>query len=144
MSFFNALIHMIKLSKLTDYSVVILAEMARGEKALMTASGLAVASNLPEPTVAKVLKMLAKGAVISSVRGASGGYVLDKSPDEISIAMVITALEGPVVLTACVDKGGEGCCHEKTCSVKGKWDPVNAAMRTALENVTLAQMMRNL
>lgn len=131
---------MIKLSKLTDYSVVILAEMARGQGALMTASGLAVASNLPEPTVAKVLKLLARGAVISSVRGANGGYVLSKRPEEISVAAVITALEGPVMLTDCVTSGG-GCCHEKTCAVKGQWDPVNEAMRLALENVTLAQMM---
>lgn len=135
---------MIKLSKLTDYSVVILAEMAREHRALMTAAGLAARSNLPEPTVAKVLKLLARGAVISSVRGANGGYVLERRPDDISIAMVITALEGPVVLTACVEKDGEGCCHEKTCAVKGKWDPVNAAMKSALENVTLAQMMRSL
>lgn len=131
---------MIKLSKLTDYSVVILAEMAQGQGGLMTASGLAAASNLPEPTVAKVLKLLARGAVISSVRGANGGYVLERRPEEISIATVITALEGPVVLTECVSSGG-GCCHEKTCSVKGQWDPVNEAMRAALENVSLAQMM---
>ncbi len=131
---------MIKLSKLTDYSIVILAEMSRGEGALMTASGLATLSNLPEPTVAKVLKMLARGTVISSVRGASGGYVLSKRPEDISIASVITALEGPVLLTACVENGG-GCCHEKTCAVKGQWDPVNEAMKTALENVSLAQMI---
>lgn len=131
---------MIKLSKLTDYSVVILAEMARGQGALMTASGLAVASNLPEPTVAKVLKLLARGSVIASVRGANGGYVLERTPEDISIASVITALEGPVVLTDCVTSGG-GCCHEKTCAVKGQWDPVNEAMRVALENVTLAQMI---
>lgn len=131
---------MIKLSKMTDYSVVILAEMARGQGALMTASGLAVASSLPEPTVAKVLKLLARGAVISSVRGANGGYMLERRPEEISIAAVITALEGPVVLAACVEEGG-GCSHEKTCSVRGLWDPVNEAMRAALENVTLAQMM---
>lgn len=131
---------MIKLSKLTDYSVVILAAMAQGHGALMTASGLATASSLPEPTVAKVLKLLARGAVISSVRGANGGYVLERAPEEISIASVIVALEGPVVLTECVGSGG-ACCHEKTCSVRGQWDPVNEAMRIALENVSLAQMI---
>jgi Rrf2 family protein len=86
------------------------------------------------------LKLLARGSVIASVRGANGGYVLERTPEDISIASVITALEGPVVLTDCVTSGG-GCCHEKTCAVKGQWDPVNEAMRVALENVTLAQMM---
>lgn len=106
----------------------------------MTASGLAVQSGLPEPTVAKVLKLLARAEVISSIRGASGGYLLARKPEEVSIASVITALEGPVILTDCVSSGG-GCCHEKKCAVKGQWDPVNEAMRQALENVTLAQMI---
>lgn len=133
---------MIKLSKLTDYSVVVLAEMARGQGSLMTASGLAVQVGLPEPTVAKVLKLLARGTVINSVRGANGGYLLAKNPDEISIAAVITAVEGPVVLTDCVGHSDHDCCtHAASCSVRGQWDPVNAAMRQALENVTLAQMM---
>lgn len=133
---------MIKLSKLTDYSVVILAEMARGD-GLMTAAGLADKSGLPEPTVAKVLKLLARGAVVVSVRGASGGYRLERNPAEISIASVIAALEGPVMLTACAEHSGGACCdHQHRCAMKGQWDPVNAAMREALEAVSLAQMMR--
>lgn len=132
---------MIKLSKLTDYAVVILGEMARDHGALMTSVTLSARTQLPEPTVAKVLKLLTKGEVITSTRGVNGGYLLEKSPDHITVASVITALDGPVALTACVE-GGEGCCsyHEK-CPMKGKWNPVNIAMREALERVTLTQMM---
>lgn len=132
---------MIKLSKLTDYAVVILAEMARDQGTLVTAVSLAARTQLPEPTVAKVLKLLTKGEVILSTRGVNGGYVLNKSPDHITVASVITALDGPVALTACVD-GGEDCCsyHDK-CPMKGKWNPVNIAMREALERVTLSEMI---
>ena len=134
---------MIKLSKLTDYAVVVLAEMARPGAAACqrTAADLADSTSLPEPTVAKVLKLLAKGNIITSIRGVNGGYRLDQRPEEMSIATIIAAMDGPIALTACVD-GGEGCCaYEENCAVKKKWDPVNAAMKNALENVTLAQMM---
>jgi FeS assembly SUF system regulator len=132
---------MIKLSKLTDYAVVILAEMALGQGRLLTASGISERTTLPEPTVAKVLNLLAKGNVVVSTRGASGGYQLTHAPDQISIATVVIALEGPVELTACVE-GGEGCCnHSGGCPIKGKWNPINLAMKNALEQVTLAQMI---
>lgn len=132
---------MIKLSKMTDYAVVILAEMARGKGALMTASSLSAQTGLPEPTVSKVLKLLVKGDVIVSTRGVNGGYTLEKAPDSVTIAAVITALDGPVALTACVEGSEECCSLEHKCPLKGQWNPVNAAMKAALENVTLAQMI---
>lgn len=132
---------MIKLSKLTDYAVVILAEMAGSDAPLQTASGLSEKTGLPEPTVAKVLKLLAKGALITSSRGVNGGYKLAADPSAISMASVIVALEGPVLLTSCVDGNHDGCTHAESCALKGKWDPVNLAMQKALEDVTLAQMI---
>ncbi len=132
---------MIKLSKLTDYAVVVLADMAKDPGRQRTAADLAVTTTLPEPTVAKVLKLLAKGGVVMSIRGVNGGYRLDKAPTDLTMASVISAMDGPIALTACAD-GGEGCCtYEHTCAVKKKWAPVNAAMRAALENVTLAEMI---
>jgi FeS assembly SUF system regulator len=132
---------LIKLSKMTDYAVVILGGMAGANGAQMTASSLSEKTGLPEPTVAKILKLLAKGKLVESARGINGGYRLVQKPERISMADVIAALEGPVALTACVDGGDECCSIAGNCSMKGKWNPVNAAMQQALANVTLAQMM---
>ena len=132
---------MIKLSKLTDYAVIVLAQMAQDDSCLQTATGISVKTKLPEPTVAKVLKLLAKGGVISSCRGVNGGYQLSCPPDSITMASVIIALEGPVLLTSCVEGKDDCCSHSANCSMKGKWNPVNDAMTQALENVTLTQMI---
>jgi FeS assembly SUF system regulator len=132
---------LIKLSKLTDYAVVILAEMAKGQGVLQTAVGLSIKTGLPEPTVAKVLKLMAKGKVIISTRGVNGGYILSQSPKDISMADVIVAVDGPVQLASCVDDADEPCSYATKCTIKGKWNPVNDAMKIALENITLAQMM---
>jgi Rrf2 family protein len=115
--------------------------MAQGQGLLHTATSLSAKTNLPEPTVAKVLKLLTRGGLIVSARGVNGGYRLTKAAEEISLASVIQALEGPVQLTACVEGNDKECLHAVNCTMKGKWDPVNAAMRKALEDVTLAQMM---
>ena len=132
---------MIKLSKLTDYAIVILAEMAVEPGRLMTAAGLSQKTSLPEPTVSKVLKLLTKGEVVRSTRGVNGGYSFEHDPAKVSIASVIIALDGPVSLTACAD-GNTGCCdYETNCRIKTQWNPVNIAMRNALEDVSLLQMI---
>ena len=95
---------------------------------------------MPAPTVAKVLKALAKEGVLASQRGVRGGYRLARPADRISMLEVIRALEGPVSLTACVD-GAEGDCDvEQLCPVRGNWDRVNTAIRGALADVTLEDM----
>ena len=132
---------MIKLSKMTDYAVVLLADMAGREGTLMSAAGLAEITKLPEPTVSKVLKLLAKHDIVTSTRGINGGYSLSKTPEQINMAHVITALDGPIALTACVDQSTECCERADHCAMKGQWNPVNQAMHSALANISLAQMM---
>ena len=133
---------MIKLSRLTDYAVVILAAMARRDDDMTSASSLSAATSLPEPTVSKVLKMLAKDGIITSSRGANGGYALNRPPEQVMISDVIAAIEGPIALTACVEGSHESCAIEKSCMLRGRWNVVNAAIQTALDNVTLADMLR--
>ncbi len=131
---------MLKLNRITDYAVVALSMMAREPDKMVTAQQLASETAVPLPTVAKVLKELAQGGVLTSHRGASGGYVLARLPDEITVLEIIRALEGPVSLTACVD-GTEGNCEVETlCPMRGNWDKVNAAIRAALASVTLKDM----
>lgn len=127
---------------MTDYAVVILAEMASHEGALLSATGLSEKTSLPEPTVSKILKLLTKKEIVSSKRGINGGYSLIKEPANINMAEVITALDGPIALTACVAESEQCCSHEVNCKIRGQWNPVNVAMQQALEKVTLAQMMK--
>ena len=134
---------MIKLSRLTDYAVVVLAEMARASGELMAASTLATKTGIPEPTVSKVLKTMSRNGLISSVRGVSGGYRLDRAAGDISVLLIIAAMEGPISLTSCVSGSHESCALEGKCSMHGRWNPVNAAINAALDEVTLAHMLNS-
>ena len=130
---------MLKLSKLTDYAVVVLVRLSHGET-VQTSPGIAAATNVPEPTVAKVLKGLCGSGLVASQRGARGGYRLARPLSAIPVADVIAAIDGPIALTACVD-GASGVCEaESFCSMAGRWDPVNQAIRDALTAISLADM----
>jgi FeS assembly SUF system regulator len=130
---------MLRLSKLTDYAVVILVRLSRTDH-VQGAPGISSATGIPEPTVAKVLKALAAGGLVASQRGAHGGYRLMRPLAAVPIADVITAIDGPIALTACVDGSASSCEVEAMCPMRGRWDPVNDAIQQALTNITLADM----
>ena len=130
---------MLRLSKLTDYAVVVLVRLSHADT-VQTSPGIAAATGIPEPTVAKVLKTLAAGNLVSSQRGAKGGYRLNRDLATIPIADVIAAVDGPIALTACVDGALTSCESLGLCPMRGRWDPVNEAIHNALSSITLADM----
>lgn len=131
---------MIKLNRITDYAVVVLAQMAREPARLVTAPQLAQDSAVPLPTVSKLLKELARAGVLSSHRGVNGGYTLARAPEDVSVLEIIGALEGPVALTSCVEEAEDDCSVESLCPMRGNWNKVNTVIRGALSSVSLADM----
>ena len=114
--------------------------MAKGKGESVSAVALSGRTGLPEPTVAKVLKLLAKGGLVHSTRGVNGGYVTGEEARNLRVTAIIEAMEGPISLTACVEGSHDNCALEGLCALNGRWTPVNKAMRSALNNVTLADM----
>lgn len=130
---------MLRLSKLADYAVVVLVRLAQGEP-VQTSPGIAAVTGLPEPTVAKVLKSLASGGLVTSQRGARGGYRLARPLASIAVADVVAAIDGPVHVTACVEGSHASCEAERVCCCRGGWDQVNDAVMHALAAISLADI----
>ena len=134
---------MIRFAKLTDYGLVLMAVMARdGAASTHTARDLASASRLPLPTVSKVLKQLLQSGLLVSHRGTKGGYGLAKVPAEISVADIVTAMEGPIALTECSTDTTGLCDLERSCPTKANQRVITEVMRAALEKVALADLAR--
>ncbi|MBT8091763.1 MAG: SUF system Fe-S cluster assembly regulator [Gammaproteobacteria bacterium] len=132
---------MLRISKLTDYGTVLLAHLAANPSAVCSAADVAGATGIALPTVSKLLKALARAGLVTSTRGANGGYRLSRSAREISAADIIDALEGPVSITEC--SAAENLCeHEDVCSVGGSWQRINIAIRRALNEVSLSDLLR--
>lgn len=133
---------MLRMSKLTDYGTLVLAQLASSEGRLSTSSAVAQATRLAPPTVSKLLKLLTQAGLVMSARGAQGGYALARPADAITAAEILDALEGPIALTECSTAGGF-CDLEAHCPVGAAWQRINHSIRTALESVTLADLQRN-
>ena len=129
-----------RLSSLADYAVVMLAAAARHPAARLSASTLAEETGVPLPTAQKLMGRLAAAGLLTSARGTGGGFLLARGPQEISLADIVEAVEGPIALTACVEHGRHDCGLDHQCAVKPHWSAVNDALRGALGGVTLATL----
>jgi FeS assembly SUF system regulator len=131
---------MIRLSRLSDYAIVLMAHLAgmRGEGP-HAAREVAASAGLPLPVASKLMKALAREGLLVSHRGAKGGYSLARPPARITAAEMIAALEGPIGLTECTVHPG-ACLQEASCHVREPWQRINAVVRDALAGVTLADL----
>ena len=131
---------MLRLGKLTDYATVVLSYMARDRVNVHTAIGIAEATGITQTTVSKILKLLVKAKVLNSTRGAKGGYVLAKAPEQVTVVDIIYALEGPIALTEC-SISHRDCEQASGCGIRGNWEVINRKIYDALESITLADMI---
>ena len=134
---------MFRMTKLADYGIVLMTHMAGDPLRLShNAKDLAARSHMPLPMVTKILKILAREGLLVSHRGTKGGYSLAREPDQISMAEIIRAVEGPIALTACVVGPPGDCEHESCCPVRGHVQKINHAIRQALGGIKLAELCR--
>lgn len=126
---------------MADYGIVLLTTIARLEENIsVTAKDLAVDSQLPLPMVSKVLKLLSKEGLLTSQRGARGGYSLAKKPEEISVADIVTTLDGPIVMADCLNDTKAHCSINSSCTIKKYWKLVNDRIVNSLQTISLAEL----
>jgi len=130
---------MLRMGKLTDYATVVLASLAQDPARHRAAAELAENTRLSRPTVSKVLKGLQRAGLVISSRGAQGGYRLARRPENITAAQILDVFEGPIAITECSGAASR-CGIERQCRVGSGWQRVNAAIRRALDDVTLYEL----
>lgn len=134
---------MFKISRLTDYGVVILRYLAEGNGSALpySARDLAQLSGLPKPTVSKLLKLMAKHKLIEAKRGALGGYELVESPKLISLLRLMEVFEGPPALTACMVEFGHKCQIDSSCPQRNHWHGVQKRIANVLSEISLEELI---
>ena len=131
-----------RLSHLADYAVVLMTAAARRPAgARLSATELSAETDVPLPTAQKLMGQLASCGLLSSVRGAGGGFALSKAAAQISLADIVEAVEGPIAMTAC-SEGRTDCALDAHCRVKPHMGVVGTAVRGALGAVSLTELAR--
>jgi len=132
---------MLKLSKLTDYAVIVLGCLGDQQGRPVSASFVSTQTGLPEPTVQKVLKLMGAAKIITAIRGANGGYMVPLALHCISIADVVEAIEGPLELAPCVNDDDNDCALAKLYAPQNKWNKVNIAIKKTLDGIRVSDVM---
>ena len=125
---------------MTDYALVIMSRLAKSPVQQQRMEELAEATKLGLPTVRKLMRQLVAAGLVRSERGAKGGYQLARLPEMISIAQVVSAVEGPLAITECCDDDG-GCELTDGCEVAYHMPPINELIAQILNTISLTDMV---
>jgi len=132
---------MLRLTRLADYAFAVLRHLASAPGAAASAREIADATDLPLPTVSKLLKQLAQSRMVKAQRGPRGGYQLAQPADQIKVADVIAAIDGPVSLTECASHA-EDCTRARHCELRPNFLNINATIRRVLHGISLEDLGR--
>lgn len=134
---------MLSLTKKSEYGLVAVCHLAREQDKVVSARDIAERHHVPLPLLMNVLKSLNQAGIISSTRGARGGYQLAVDPTQLSLQALIEAIEGPVRFVPCApgaDGGGRGCDRTGFCDIRRPLHRVHEAFRDFLDCITIAEL----
>lgn len=132
---------MLKVSRLSDYAVVLLCKLSMFDGKIASCSELSDKTGIPHPTVSKIFRLLSSVDFIETQRGINGGYKLLKDLKDITLLDVFEKIEGPVYTTLCTDGSQADCEFRSVCRLRGKWDKVNEKMKATLLSISLEDMI---
>lgn len=130
-----------KISTKGRYALQIMVEFADHPDEVLSLKSVAEAHNISLKYLEQIVQMLVKNNLLISFRGANGGYKLNQSPAEITVASILKATEGSLSVVTCMDKNACGNnCH---CRVRKCWDKLNGLIDEYLHNISLAELLAN-
>jgi len=129
-----------QLTRAADYAVRVmihLATLPAGTR--LNRDNLATASEVPTHFLSKVLQVLVRARLIVAHRGPSGGFALAIPAEQVSVLRVVEAVEGPIVLNACMTNG-LGCSRQGWCPAHLVWLEAQAALTQVLKNASIGRL----
>lgn len=132
---------MLRLSTKGQYGVRAMFEIAKGHpERPVTVKEISDRQDVSATYLEQILNKLRKAGLITSKKGPGGGYLLKKSPEEISIAAILNELEGPVAITSCLNSA-KGCVRADRCVTHLLWKSLGKQIEVFLEMITLKNLM---
>ena len=133
---------MLKLSKKADYGLISMKHLAsQADGHACSSREIAESFSIPPELLAKILQKLVKNGLLASTHGTNGGYVLAKCPENISIADVIEAIDGPLSLVQCDFNGNKDCLQFDKCNVKTPLRVVQERVKDALKGTSILELV---
>ena len=132
---------MLRFTKRADYGLMAINYIViHREDRAVSAKRIAEEFAIPPELLAKILQRLAKRGFITSHNGPKGGYVLARSPEEITVGQVVRALEGPINIVSCLED--LDCPQFQRCNLRRPVQKIQASISYLLDTMTLAELTR--
>ncbi|WDV44133.1 Rrf2 family transcriptional regulator [Clostridiaceae bacterium M8S5] len=110
-------------------------------KGPLSIKDIADKQDLSENYLEQLISTLKKRGLVKSIRGAQGGYLLTKPPKEITVGVVIRALEGEIKISDCIADEDNACERESFCVTKNVWIKIRDSINDTIDNITLEDMV---
>lgn len=136
---------MLQLTKRTEYGLIALVHLADREGSVVSVREIGEHYPIPRRLLAEVLKDLGRAGLVDSQRGATGGYVLARSPDAITLGEVVTALEGRPSLSSCTTTNDEDhgeCGVQPVCPIRNPLHRLREGIWGLMQRTTLRSLLR--
>lgn len=133
-----------KLSTKGEYGVRAMFDLAQhhGEGPTSLKS-IADRQDISEHYLEQLIAGLRKAGIVKSIRGAQGGYVLAREPDDIKVGDIIRVLEGPIAPVECVsEEDANQCNRAEGCVTRNIWQKVRDSISDVLDSISLADMVK--
>lgn len=139
------LIHIMKISTRGRYGLKAMVDIAAnsGNNTCVCLKSVAERTGISDSYLEQLISPLKKAGLVNSIRGAQGGYILCKAPENITVGDILRAVEGPMELVECLsnsDACGTGDCS--CCVTKSVWGKLSESVNEAADNITLAELIK--
>ena len=99
--------------------------------------------DISEKYLEQIISILNKAGLVRSIRGAQGGYLLNRDPKDYTVGMILRLTEGDLAPVACVSsEGGDVCGQKDSCVTIRIWQQINDAVNGVIDHITLADMLQ--
>jgi len=135
----------VKFSTRGRYGVQIMVDLAQHlEQGPISLKCIAERQKLSEHYLEQLIPELRKAGLVKSIRGAQGGYILAKSPEDIYIGDVIRVLEGPIAPVECTNQSNKNCCEKTSfCVTREVWVKVRDSINDVVDSISLADLLKD-
>lgn len=130
---------MLKITRETDYALLIMTHLAK-HKMAQSASQIASICHLSPAFTSKILKILTKEKLLTSIRGSQGGYLLEKKPEDVTLLEIIAVIEGPMSINDCANDH-TACERSHHCELTPHWALINKILHREFSNISLASLV---
>jgi Rrf2 family protein len=130
-----------KLSTRSRYGTRLIIELAmRYEQGPVFLKDISRSQEISLKYLGQIVIRLKKAGIVSSARGAHGGYYLAKHPQKIKLSHIVEALDGPFILVKCLE-GNKNCNRIEICLTRRAWKEVNRRFYNILESITIQDLL---